>query len=86
MTALNARSRRYTALRAVRTLLISTGLAASLPAFAADTATGSADDTGTGTTAAPGSSCARPAVMFNRGKKTGACWPIRASIRRRSIR
>ena len=66
MKALNVRRR--PALRAARALLISTGLAAALPASAADTALGGADDTTkTSTTAAAAStSCARPVVMFNR--------------------
>jgi hypothetical protein len=60
-------------LRVARALLISSGLAVALPASAADTAVGSADDTTTSSAATPASasgtsdkSCARPTVMFNR--------------------
>jgi hypothetical protein len=64
------RTRRSVALRAARALLIGTGLAAALPASAADTALGGVADTaagGTGVTpAATSASCARPTVMFNR--------------------
>jgi len=75
------RPRRSATWRAVRVLLISTGLVAALPASAADTAAGGADDTATsGTTAsaiaASASSCARPAVMFNRWQEN---WSVLAN-------
>ncbi|MDR5805800.1 alginate export family protein [Caballeronia sp. LZ001] len=59
------RSRRCRALRSLRMFLIGTGIAAALPVSAADTALGSAGDD-TNASAAPGASCARPAIKFNR--------------------
>ncbi|MDE1179883.1 alginate export family protein [Paraburkholderia sp.] len=58
--------RQCVSLKAARALVVTTGLAAAWPAFAADTALGSADDTTTAASAGSGASCARPTVMFNR--------------------
>jgi Alginate export len=70
------RPRRCVTLRAARALLISTGLAAGLPASAADTAAGGADDTNASPTTAASASCARPAVMFNRWQEN---WSVLAN-------
>ncbi|RKE35722.1 alginate export protein [Paraburkholderia sp. BL23I1N1] len=74
------RAPRFSALRAARALLISTGLAAALPASAADTALGGADDTAKASTAVASSagtaSCARPAIMFNRWQEN---WGVLAN-------
>jgi len=58
-------------LHAIQVLLMSTGLAASLPTLAFDREASDAADTGTTTVSAAtfgvaDSSCARPAIMFNR--------------------
>jgi hypothetical protein len=71
---------RLSARRAARALLFSTGLAAALPASAADTALGGADDTSAAntavTSASASASCARPAIMFNRWQEN---WGVLAN-------
>lgn len=76
-----SRGRRDSALRAVRALLLSTGLAALPAAAAVNTALGSADDTAAGSdtvaaAATPAASCARPAIMFNRWQEN---WSVLAN-------
>jgi len=59
------RTRRHVVRNVFRAWVFGAGLAAALPAAAADTATGGADDTAA-TGVAGSASCARPAILFNR--------------------
>jgi hypothetical protein len=56
--------------------MLMTGLAVSMHVSAADTALGSADDSTTPASAAPQTSCARPAVKFNRWQED---WSVLAN-------
>jgi hypothetical protein len=52
--------------RVVRALLISTGLAGTLPSYAADSTVGGADDSAATGALAAKPACVRPSIMFNR--------------------
>lgn len=68
--------RRCVSRRAVRVLLLGTGLAAALPAAAADTAVGGGDTATGSAPAAASAACARPKVMFNRWQEN---WSVLAN-------